>query len=60
MGAIITGTVMRIMVEMLEAPEMRAASSIDWSMFRKAGVNSMTLYAIPSPISFAQTMPWTL
>ena len=43
MGEIITGIVTRNIVERLDAPETRPASSKARSMLRNAGVNNITL-----------------
>ena len=48
------------MVPILLAPDTLAASSSAASMFLNAGVRSMTLKAMPSPISLTQMMPGML
>ena len=59
MGGIMTGSVTRIIVWMLEAPETRAASSSVTSMFRNAGVSSMTWLEMALPMRWAKMMPGT-
>ena len=59
-GDIITGTVTLSMVPILLAPETLAASSSAASMFLNAGVRSITLKAMPSPMSLTHTMPGRL
>ena len=56
-GGIMTGSVTRIMVVTVEAPETRPASSSVTSMFRKAGVSSITELATPRPMTWIHTMP---
>ena len=60
MAGTITGSVTRIIVRMLVAPETRAASSSSTFMLRKAGVSSITLSEMVFAIRWAQTMPGTL
>ena len=59
-GGIMTGSVTRVSVRMLEAPATRAASSNATFMFRNAGVSSITLPEIVPPIRWAKMMPSTL
>ena len=57
---IMIGTVTRIIVLRLLAPEMRAASSKAASMFRKMGVSIMTVVAEAPPMTLTKMMPGTL
>ena len=56
-GAIITGSVTRIIVRRLLEPETRAASSIAPSMLRNAAVSRMTLNARLSLMTFTKIRP---
>ena len=60
MGGIMTGSVTRMSVLMLDAPETRAASSSATFMLRNAGVSSITLPEIVPPMRWAKMMPSTL
>ena len=54
------GIVTRIIVLMLLAPEMRAASSMAASMFRKMGVSIITVVAEAPPMTLTKMIPGML
>ena len=59
-GGVIRGNVIRNAVPISEAPDVLPASSRETSMFRKAGVSSMTLWEMALAIRWAKMMPGRL